>query len=271
MKSRLLIILLFCLCLSILACSSLPLPGRTPIASPSVTVTQKPSATIRPTITATFTPLPPTAQDEMENGSVRFIDRAGGYELIFSQDWLIWDAVAEEYGDYVIRLENDYPKYVEQFSQVDTMFGEDLRVAAINIKPANIPRTSFVGVGVEYLDDLNLTGMPTEEFLEDVAEYVETQSGVEVLEKRADKTGNGVNFVEVHAKRRWVHRGEFETLYQYHVFIRTHNGLVIMMLTAPFGYLDEVIDPFNDVLQSFSITVNQISYFFSSPQIPVIN
>jgi len=137
---------------------------------------------------------------------------------------------------------------------------EELRVSAVNTVPSHIPNNGIVGIGVHYLDDLNLTGIPTDEFLEDVGEFVEDQGGVEVLEKRADKTGKGVNYVEVHARRRWVHHGDFDNLYQYYIFIRSDNGLVIMMLTAPFGYMDEVIDSFNEVLQSFSIVVNQITY-----------
>jgi hypothetical protein len=241
-------LIVFLLLASSVVCEGIP--GFAPTPTPTQTPTVTPSPTPEPT--ATPTPIPATILENIAGGATRLIDNEGGYQVIFNDDWHIFDLEEGDIEDLLAAAQGELPEIENLENMVGSGLKEGLRIIAINVNLDYFREGNPPNANVLYLEDRSVRGLPMEFVVESLSlGLVDIIPGAIVLEKSVEKSASGIEYGSVIYQ---ISSPENRKVSQ--AYFNVPDGLVVLTFSVDPQDFEALKPIFQQVIDSFQLLDN---------------
>ena len=250
------------LILAVLSCSGtseIPNLIASKTSTPTNTFTPSPTSTPSPAATGTRTPSPtplPTgvSVEEQTDGTTLFIDHDNKYQLLLPADWAVVISTQKELQQAIQDASNEEPAFAEMAESFKGMNPDIFRLAAMNDNLKYIRASSPTLLTINTFEDPIAGTMPMA--------YVTALIEDNILEGATSTTWDVIdneNDVEVGIVRgeRLLQAPDGRSLNVQELVIafQANKKLVLMEIVAPQEYGEEILSPFEDLINSTKVDV----------------
>lgn len=230
-------------------------PTLTPTKTPTETPIPSPTATeIPPTGTPTEVDYPATGSDleEKDDGTTRYRDYAGGYEIHIPVVWLALRPGEEEYTQAWSLPEASDPAVQNSLREMQSLDPGVYRLFALDIREGHysngfVTNLNFV-LGTESEASLEET------FAESVLTLPDAVPGTVVIDSSLTETEAGIPYGNIESERELQGTAENPlTLYQKQAIFMVKKRPLVITFTSTTDFKDQVIGEFDAMLNTFSL------------------
>jgi hypothetical protein len=250
--------------IALLSCNTVSIPNLFATKTPTPTLTFTPTRT--PTSTPTFTPTPiptftptpqltGTAKEELPDGSVRFIDHDGKYELIIPDQWLAVTLSQKDMQGIIGSLAQNGPTVEKAVEALKNLDPKVFRLFVFDVTPDDISDNFLSNINIALEQNPIVMKLPINTMLT-LNKQALSKSGLKitVLSSSAEETAAKLTIGVILAKQ--ILRNEVGspvTVYQKIVFFHTNTGVVAITFSTLPNMKDKTIPMFDQIIESIKL------------------
>ncbi|MBW8011914.1 MAG: serine/threonine protein kinase [Chloroflexi bacterium] len=220
--------------------------STSPVAEPT---------TVRATQTATtsgFNPYPQSGsyQEELSDGSTRFVDIEGGFQIVLSSDWLILDLSEEEIVDLAALGLDAFPGMEESLEELVLQAAAgNFRLLAFNTNPDFFTLDFSTNLNITIADQPGSDSLPLELITELTGQSLpEMIPGLELLDTEVGESAMGIPIGIITSRLNMV--GVVESVFQKMVLFPVEGGFAIITMSTSEDARTEVETDFDSMLDT---------------------
>lgn len=224
----------------------------TPTIIPTFTSTPRPTTTPSPTPNVDDSG---SSLNKQEDGTAKFIDERGKYEISISQGWLPVRINQQEYLDAWLLPELTNPAMQRSLSSIEKLNPDELRLFALDTQEGHAEVGFITNINL-YWDQKNEMSLENDEGLKaEAAALPKSMAGLEVTETKLTTTASGIPIGVITSKTpvTTVDGVKLE-LFQKQVFTKVDTGILVITLSTTEELKQTVLPQFDAMIESFALT-----------------